>query len=379
MAIFYRPVVRDQVFLLPPDVRDWLPDDHLVWTLIEMVGRLDTSAFHAGRSRGAGRAGYDPDMLLTVLLLGYCLGVHSSRGIERACHTDAAFRIACAQDVPDHTVLARFRAAHEDAFIDLFAQVLVLAAGLGMVRFGTVAIDGTKIAANASLGANREQPWLDRQREKLAEDLTARKAAAAEAASGIVATAAGADEVEDVLFGDARGDEIPAEYADLTARRARLDELAAELEASKATMAAERAEQESAARSQVRTEALRRGEAPRGVDAKGVDPIEAAALRLARARMRAEERLRAWQERFSPDGTPPTGRPAVPVEDHHEVREAQARLDARTAQRAASQAAEAAEADGDGRRPTTPAPRIRPGTAETAGTARTARRSRRRG
>src|SRR6188474_1753969 len=126
MAIFYRPVERDQVFLLPADMRDWLPEDHLVWTLLEMVGRLDTSGFHEGRARGAGRAGYDPDMLLTVLLLGYCTGVRSTRAIERACRTDVAFRIACAQDAPDHTVLARFRQANEAAFVDLFGQVLQL-------------------------------------------------------------------------------------------------------------------------------------------------------------------------------------------------------------------------------------------------------------
>ena len=149
MSYFYRPVQRDQVFLLPPDMREWLPQDHLVWTLVEMVDRLDTSAFHARAHRGAGRAGYHPDMLLTVLLLGYCTGVRSTRAIERCCRTDVAFRIACGQDVPDHTVLARFRQAHEAAFVELCSQVLLLAAGLGLVRFGTVAIDGTKIKANA--------------------------------------------------------------------------------------------------------------------------------------------------------------------------------------------------------------------------------------
>lgn len=322
MAIFYRPVVRDQVFLLPPDMREWLPDDHLVWTLLEMVGRLDTSAFHVGRSRGAGRAAYDPDLLLTVLLLGYCMGVRSSRAIERACRTDVAFRIACGQDVPDHSVLARFRAGHEEAFVDLFARVLALAAGLGMARFGTVAIDGTKIAASASIDANREQEWLDRQAARLAQE-----------AAAIVAAAGAADEAEDTLFGDARGDEVPDRYADLKARRARLDVLVAELEASKATMSAQRQKQESQAKSQARIEALRRGEAPGGRDANGVDPVEAAALRLAVARARAEARVQAWRARFSPDGRPPTGRAPGPVEAHHTVRAAQAKLDRLRAER----------------------------------------------
>lgn len=316
MAIFYRPVVRDQVFLLPPDMRDWLAEDHLVWTLLEMVDRLDTSAFHAGRSRGAGRAGYDPDMLLTVLLLGYCSGVRSTRAIERACGTDVAFRIACAQDVPDHSVLARFRAAHEAAFVDLFARVLALAAGLGMARFGTVAIDGTKIPVSASIDANRGQEWLDRQAKDLVEQ-----------AALIVAEAGAADDAEDALFGDARGDEVPDQYAAVEARRARLDVLVAEFEASKATMRSQRAQKESEVRAEERIAALRRGETPSGMDARAVDPVEAAALRLGVARARAEARVQAWRDRFSPNGTPPAGRPPGPVEAHHTVRAARATLE----------------------------------------------------
>ena len=320
MAIFYRPVARDQVFLLPPDMRDWLPEDHLVWTLLEMVARVDTSAFHAGRSRGAGRAGYDPDMLLTVLLLGYCTGVRSTRAIERACSTDVAFRVACAQDVPDHSVLARFRATHEAAFVDLFAQVLVLAAGLGMARFGTVAIDGTKIRANASIDANRGQEWLDRQAEELAEE-----------AAVIVAEAGAADAAEDALFGDARGDEIPDRYADVEARRARLEVLVAQFEASKQTTA----EKDSQAKAQARMAALRRGEPKRGRDAAGVDPVQAAELRLAIARDRATARVQAWLARFTPAGTPPGGRAPAPVEEQRVVVAARARLEAALAGRAA--------------------------------------------
>lgn len=324
MAIFYRPVVRDQVFLLPPDMRDWLPEDHLVWTLLEMVDRLDTSAFHVGRSRGAGRAGYDPDMLVTVLLLGYCSGIRSTRAIERACHTDVAFRIACAQDVPDHSVLARFRAANEEGFVDLFARVLGLAAGLGMARFGTVAIDGTKIAANASIDANRGQEWLDRHARELAGQ-----------AAAIVAEAGAADRAEDALFGDARGDEVPDRFAAGEARRAHLDVLVAEFEASKATMRSQRAKEGSVVRAEKRIAALRRGETPPGIDARAVDPVEAAVLRLAVARARAEARVQAWRDRVSANGTPPPGRPPGPVEAHHTVRAARATLERALAAREA--------------------------------------------
>ncbi|ELB92270.1 transposase [Rhodococcus percolatus] len=110
MAKGYRPVLRDQVFLLPPDMREWLPADHLVWFLLETIEVLDTSEFDRRRRRGGvGAAGYDPRMLLGLLIYAYCKGIRSSRQIERLCSTDVAFRVLCAQDVPDHCTIARFR------------------------------------------------------------------------------------------------------------------------------------------------------------------------------------------------------------------------------------------------------------------------------
>ena len=100
---------------------------------------------------GVGRQAYDPAMLLALLIYGYCQGIRSSRAIERACHTDVAFRVVCAQDPPDHTRIARFRQQHLDLFEDLFTQVLIVCAQAGFVRLGVVAVDGTKIAANASI------------------------------------------------------------------------------------------------------------------------------------------------------------------------------------------------------------------------------------
>jgi transposase len=216
MSKGYRRVDRGQPFLLPPDMREWLPEDHLVWFVLEVVDQLDTAQFHArARLGGVGREGYDPDLLLGLLLYGYCHGVRSSRQIERLCHTDVAFRVLCAQDVPDHTTIARFRQDHQDAVIGLFDQVLLLCARAGMGRFGTVAIDGTKIAANASPQANRRASALRRMAEQ------------------IVAEAAAVDAAEDAQFGvDARGDELPATFRDRSGRagriRSALDELAAE-------------------------------------------------------------------------------------------------------------------------------------------------------
>jgi transposase len=190
MAKGYRRVDRDQPFLLPPDMREWLPAGHPVWLVIRVVAEhLETSAFHARRrTGGAGAAGYDPDMLVTLLIWAYAQGVTSSRRIEAACAEDVAFRVICAGDAPDHVTIARFRAAFPGAAENLFAQVLVLCAKLGMGKLGTVALDGTKVAANASRAANRTEETL----RKLAAEAAA-KAAAAHAA---------ADEAEDELFGE---------------------------------------------------------------------------------------------------------------------------------------------------------------------------------
>ena len=173
---------------------DWLGPDHLVWFLIDAVEAMDTSVFHSRQARAssAGRAGFDPDMLVTLLLYGYAHGVRSSRQIERLCSTDVAFRVICAQDVPDHSTVARFRSEHEAAFTELFTQVLVLCAKAGLDRVGSIAVDGTKIAANASIDANRTE-------DKLRAGLEAALAAEAER---IVAAAAAADVAEDALFGD---------------------------------------------------------------------------------------------------------------------------------------------------------------------------------
>lgn len=158
MARSYRPVVRDQEFLLPPNMADWLPQDHLVWFVLDIVEQLDTSRFHARRRvGGVGRQGYDPDMLLGLLLFAYSVGERSSRRIERLCVDHVAFRVLCGQDAPDHTTIARFRAEHQDVFADVFTQVLRLCAEAGMVKVGVVSIDGTKIAANASRGSQPDR------------------------------------------------------------------------------------------------------------------------------------------------------------------------------------------------------------------------------
>jgi transposase len=152
---------RDQSFLLPPDLRDWLPEGHLAWFVAEVVDQLDLGPFcRAHRDDGHGHPAYDPKLLLGVLLYGYCLGVRSSRQLQRRCTEDIAFRVLAANTTPDHVTIARFRVRHEQALAGFLVASLQLCAAAGMVRVGTVALDGTKLAANAAARANRTQEKL---------------------------------------------------------------------------------------------------------------------------------------------------------------------------------------------------------------------------
>src|SRR3954453_15503195 len=147
---------REQDFLLAPSVREWLPAGHLAWWLVEVVGELDLHAFYAGyRADGSGRPAHDPEMMVALMVYAYCVGERSSRRIERRCVEGVAFRVIAANRVPDHTTIARFRQRFAEPLAGLFVQVLAMCAKAGMVRVGTVAVDGTKMAANAGLGANR--------------------------------------------------------------------------------------------------------------------------------------------------------------------------------------------------------------------------------
>jgi transposase len=205
---------REQAFLLPPDVRDWLPAEHLARFVIAVVEQLDLSVIYGRyRSDGHGRAAYEPAAMTALLLYSYAVGVRSSRAIERRCVEDVASRVLIAQHRPDHATIARFRADHQDALSGLLLDVLALCRQAGMVRLGTVAIDSTKLAANASADANRTHDQLRAEAER------------------ILGEAAATDAREDELFGDRRGDELPDDLADPAGRPARIREL---LEAARA-------------------------------------------------------------------------------------------------------------------------------------------------
>jgi transposase len=206
---------RDQPLLLPPDLRDWLPEDHLAWFVIEAIEELDLEPFYASyRSDGHGAAAHEPKMMLTLLAYAYCVGERSSRGIERRCREDVAFRVICANQVPDHATIARFRARHQEALADLFGGVLGLCAEAGLVSPTVLAVDGSKFRANASDAAIRTY-------EELAKE--------------ILAEAAEIDAAEDERYGTARADELPQHLATRQGRKGwlrqakrRLDERRAE-------------------------------------------------------------------------------------------------------------------------------------------------------
>jgi transposase len=204
---------REQLMLMPPSVADWLPDDHLAWFVLDIVAELDLAAFLAGyRWDGRGGAAYDPQVMLAVLIYAYACGERSSRRIERRLLEDVAFRVVAANQQPDHATIARFRVQHQDAIAQLFGQVLAVCARAGVLRPGLVAIDGTKLTANASRDANRT-----------ATELAAQILAEAEATDV-------AENAEDAADREARQGSTRT-FGNRGGRRARLRELLDELQA----------------------------------------------------------------------------------------------------------------------------------------------------
>lgn len=316
---------------------DWLSEDHLVWFVIEAVGHLDTGVFHTrAKLGGVGRRGYHPDMLLTLLVYAMAHGVRSSRQIERLCHSDVAFRIICAGDIPDHTVVARFRQQHETALAGLLTETLLLAARMGMVRLGVVAFDGTKIAGNAARDANREEETLRR----LAEQHLARAAAT--------------DAAEDAEHGGDRGDELPPDLRDRSGRTRRIRQALDEI----AVQNAEQQAREQGAREQAE-DYLKRLADPdtpvAGPRPKAVTAVQAADARWQAERVRIQRRFDAWHDRdrqVRAAGRRSSGSRPVPVDQHCRVRKARTTYDDAVAAAEAAAATPAGQDGSDTRRKT---------------------------
>jgi transposase len=303
----YVPVDRDQLFLVPPSVRDWLPEGHLVWFVLEVVGRLDLSALHARHpNAGPGRRAYDPEMLLGLLVYAYCTGQRSSRKIERLCEVDVAYRVICANRIPDHTTIARFRQDHQAVAVSMFTDVLVLCAAAGLTNLGVVAVDGTKMGANASLKANRTRSQIEAE------------------VAAMFAEAAAADDADDRLFGDDRGDELPAELADPRTRGARLDAALRELEAQEAARRTAEAAAR-AARAAAEADAAARGHAAKGRKPRSADPVGDAEADLEAALTAETQRLADFRARRA--AARAAGKPDPPRPSQSRSRRARIRLE----------------------------------------------------
>ena len=162
---------RDQMYLLPVSIRDWLPEGHLAWFIIDVVKEFDVTSFYRKhRSDGWGRAAYEPMMMVSLLLYAYSLGIRSSRQIERACEVDVSFRVITANQRPDYSTICRFRKENEEELAKLFTVVLELCAEAGLVKVGVVALDGTKMKGNASLAVNRTYDYLEKEVKRMLQE-----------------------------------------------------------------------------------------------------------------------------------------------------------------------------------------------------------------
>lgn len=196
----FRPYDQDTLLLMPPSVRDWVPADGLAAFINDLVDELDLSPFLAAHDEPRGMPPYHPAMMLKVLLYGYATGVRSSRKLEARLANDVGFMFLAGQARPDHKTISSFRHRHLVAFGALFLQVLALCQEAGLVKLGRVALDGTKIKANAS-----------RHKAMSYARMTEREAQLAAQVKAILDEAEATDAAEDAEFGDARGDELPPE------------------------------------------------------------------------------------------------------------------------------------------------------------------------
>jgi transposase len=296
---------RDQLFLLPPAMADWLPEDHLVWFVLDVVNAIDRGPIHARRVRsGPGRPAYHPDQMLALLIYAYANGVRSSRQIQRLCSSDVAYRVVCADRVPDHATIARFRADHQEAFQQVFVDILRLCAAAGLASLGTVAIDGTKIEANAAMSANRQAEAIHAEVERILKE------------------AEQIDAKEQTLFGAGTGRELPTHLARRSSRLAHLQAAQAELEDQQTRAEAGAVEATGAAREA----------AEKGRRLPGRRPSQDPYVERARAQVEVEvARQRAKPSKAEAKGQRrpgPKPRPDAPLSRYRELPDAEARLEA---------------------------------------------------
>jgi transposase len=258
---------------------DWLPERHLAWFVLDVVERVDTSALHARHPTTVwGDMPTTPTCCWRCWSMAYCIGGHSSRQIERLCEVDVAYRVICANHLPNHTTIARFRSEKDGLAVSMFTEVLMLCAKTGLARVGVVAVDGTKMGADASAKANRTRAEIEAKVAAMMGEAKAR------------------DKAEDHKFGRARGDELPDELADPCARRARLD---ATLRALKAKEDSRRAIEGtmSAARAAAEAKAAANRQGVPGKKPRTADPLAHAEAELQTALADRVARNTEWRTR----------------------------------------------------------------------------------
>src|SRR6266446_4243242 len=263
MSHLFRPYSQDQRLLLPPDMREWLPEGDLALFISDVVEALDLSAIYRAyeRADGRGQAAYHPAMMVKVLLYGYCTGVPSSRKLEQATYRDVAIRVLAGDQHPDHDSIAAFRQRHLPALAGLFVQGLRLCQAAGLVKLGHVALDGTKVQANASKHKAMSYARMNESEHQLEREVRA-----------LLDQAEQADAAEDAQYGPGqRGDDLPAELARRASRLAKIRAAKAVLEQQARDDAARAAD---AGRAKLAARAQRVGSAKGGVP-KVPDPAQA--------------------------------------------------------------------------------------------------------
>ena len=223
MSKQYRGWTQDQLYLLPPSMRDWLPESHLAWFVLDVVQALDIGEIErAIQSKdGRGQRPYHSRMMLALLVYAYCSGLYSSRRIERACHESVPFRVITGDVQPHFTTINEFRRVHRDHFSSLFVEVLLLCGRAGLVELHQVSVDGTKVKANASKHKAMSYARMVAEEERLGAEV-----------KRLLALADSEDTKEDVLHGaGVRGDELPEELARRESRLSRIVEAKSRLEA----------------------------------------------------------------------------------------------------------------------------------------------------
>ena len=257
----------NQTLLLPPSLHDWLPEKHLARFVADIVEALDLSGFYRSYDEkdGRGQAAYHPVMMVRLLLYGYCIGVSSSRQIERKSYEDVAFRYLSANEHPDHSTLSEFRKRHLSALAGLFLQALQLCQKAGLVKLGHVAVDGTKLQANASKHKAMSYGRMSEAEQKLQAEV-----------EELLRRAEEADAAEDAKFGKGqRGDQLPEELGRRESRLKKIRAAKAELEAEAKQKAAAQKAAAGAKIAERREQEARTGKKPGGRDPQVPDPEQA--------------------------------------------------------------------------------------------------------